>query len=110
MAGIKSLKVEKRRNQEVVVNDFDNGLAFGIHYSRFISSWLDSYIRFWRNSSLPIEEKVKKLNRNLIFGKDFIDWLHSLDLTEAEIRRIRLLAVNGKMELEANANAFLNNI
>ena len=110
MAGIRSLKWGKRRNQEVVVKDVDNEHDKDIYYSRFIASWLVAYTRFWKHSSLPIEEKVKKLNVFSMFDEDFIDWLRSLGLNDDDVRNIRLMTMNEEKELLTSAKEFLNNI
>jgi hypothetical protein len=87
------------------VKDFDNVLTEvgGIHYSRYIVSWLK---RVLRHKDILMECNYI----DVIFGDDFVDWLASEGLTEEEIDRVKWMATNGKMELETSANKFINNL
>ena len=60
---------------------------YGIHYSRYIMSWLNAGGEY--------------------FGTKFEEWLRSEQLTDDEIRDIKEMAMNGKFELEQNARAFI---
>lgn len=69
---------------------FENKLSetHEIHYSRYIASWINE--------------------GGHTFGKFFIEWLKSIGLTETEIRDIRNLATDGKLELEASAKKYVH--
>ena len=63
-----------------------------IYATRFIASWI----------------KVGgTLNKPGDLTK-FEDWLKSLELSKEDIRCIKFLATNGKLELEEDAKRFLN--
>lgn len=63
---------------------------YGIHYTRYMMSWINS--------------------GGTSFGANFEDWLRSEQLTEEEIHDIKEIAMNGKLELEVNARAFIKNL
>lgn len=69
---------------------FENMLTHnGIHFSRYIVSW-------------------KRMGGKLYTGGLFEKWLKEKEqLTDEEIRLIRILATNGKMELESSAKHFM---
>ena len=74
----------------VLENEWTNKMVCRVHYSRFISSWVLSGGNFDYNAKL------------------FVKWLRQLGwLSENEIQEIKFLAVNGKLELQENANKFL---
>ncbi len=78
---------------------FENKTAEGIHYSRFIASWIRS------------GGDGRYMGH---FGSKFDRWLRTLVingryLTEDEMRDIRNLAGNGKLELETSAERFIKN-
>lgn len=72
---------------------FENIMINGyIYATRFIASWIKAGGTFNK------------------FG-DFIkfeNWLKSLELSKEDIRCIKFLATNGKLELEEDAKRFLN--
>lgn len=70
---------------------FENKIVNGIHATRYIMSWIRS-------------------GGNLRHGEgidDFSEWLRSLGLSLDDVVDIRLIATNGKMELEHSAKQFL---
>ena len=75
------------------MENLENEVIKGIHASRYIMSWY---------------------NAGGAKGKTgFVSWLRQLringePLTELEIRRIRHMQVNGKLELEMNAREFIS--
>lgn len=76
--------------------EFENKIINGIHVSRYVASW----------------SNVSGGKYRFFF---FEDWLRQLvingrSLTEDEIRYIYNYATNGKLELEANARTFIQNI
>jgi hypothetical protein len=81
---------------------FENKLAFGnVYYSRIIASWI--------NEGGKINHYGRRANQGV---DDFEDWLRTLEwnnktLSDEEIRDIRELATNGKMEFEYSARTFL---
>ncbi len=72
---------------------FENIMINGyIYATRFIASWI----------------KVGgTLNKPGDLTK-FVKWLESLGLSKEDIRSIKLLATEGKLELQENAKKFLN--
>ena len=72
---------------------FDNKSINGIYATRYIMSWIRSGGTIRSGKGLD----------------DFSDWLVSLGLSAEDIKVIRFLATNGKMELEYSANQFLAN-
>jgi len=66
---------------------FENKLYNGIHYSRFIASWM-----MFGN---PRKE-----------GTSFKKWLKSIGLPDDVIHDIWLMTDNGKMELESSVARF----
>ena len=76
------------------MSDFENKSIFGIYATRFIASWL-------------------KMGGMLYTGKDvdnFRSWLLSLGLNSDEAWPIIYLATTGKLELEVDAQAFLEKL
>lgn len=72
---------------------FENIMIDGhIYATRFIVSWLKA---------------GGTLNKPDDFTK-FEDWLKSLELSKEDIRCIKFLATNGKLELKEDAKRFLN--
>jgi len=72
---------------------FENEKFEGIHYSRFIASWV--------NATGKLDARMR-------------DWLRTIEINgkeipESVIRDIWNLATNGKLELEANAEKFIEN-
>jgi len=79
------------------LDEFQNKIASnGVYYSRIIASWVSSE----RRAVVP-GIKIE------LFRGHFEDWLTELGLPEEEIREIKYLAENGKMELEDSAYKFL---
>ena len=72
---------------------FENKLSHnGIHYSRYIASWIIA-----GGSKLAA-----------YINQDFESWLRdSQKLTESEIQDIREIYTNGKMELESSAKLWI---
>ena len=70
---------------------FENGLANGVHYSRYIMSW----VRMGGSCS-------KRAGYSM-----FEDWLKSSNLEPEDIENITHMAQNGRMELETSAARFL---
>ena len=71
--------------------EFENGTYNGIYYTRFIASWL-------RKGGM------------LKSGHDlwlFRSWLRHLGLGSLDVDRISFLVTNGKLELEDDAEKFL---
>ena len=88
--GIKSLKWRRAKK----VTAFDNARTeeHGVHYSRYIASWLN----------------VGGKNPTTLEGyTSFCMWLESLGLTEDEVYNIGRMAMCGKIELEESAEAFI---
>lgn len=76
-----------------------------IHYSRYIASWLKIVLK-----TDLIEKKkycIGHYHIETVFGDDFGDWLKQLGLNEDEIREIKELATNGKLELEDSAYDYI---
>lgn len=98
-----------------MAKDFENVTTkkHNIHYSRYIASWLDTYMKKLYNKQFDttdLEGKIEKhyrYSRSGIFGDEFKDWLRSIELTEEEIDDIYWMANNGKMELEVSAGRFI---
>lgn len=84
-------KWEIRRNKNV--NDFDNAKTekHDVHYSRYIASWINA------GGDLS----------TLDGWYSFAFWLNDLGLTDDEIYHIRVMATNGKLELENSAREFI---
>jgi len=72
--------------------NFENDTVRGIHYSRFVASWVK--ICRW-NKVMPY------------FNEEFMDWLKSLGLPERDIINIRDMADDGKLELELSVEKYL---
>ena len=71
--------------------DFENGLTKqGIHYSRYIASWLNA---------MGYTHDIHK--------EMFKDWLKTLSLTDDEVKDITDMLTNGKLELECHAKKFV---
>lgn len=76
--------------------DFENKIFEGIHYSRFIASWI-------------------KANGNELYGiGHFRKWLKSLIINDKHIpddiiQEICNLMSNGKLELQENARKWISN-
>jgi len=70
---------------------FENLTANGVHYSRYIMSWV------------RVGGTINKTGGN----SDFNNWLESLELTTEDIDNIMRLATNGKMELETSARRWI---
>ena len=87
------------------IGEFDNALTENhrVHYSRYVVSWLKAVLE--HKDILTACNSVE-----IIFGNDFIDWLTSVGLTEDEIRFIRIIAMDGKLELEESASAWIQNL
>lgn len=66
--------------------------AAGIHYSRYIMSW--------------VQESIE-VDGDVFFNDLFEKWLESEGCTSDEISEIRQMAMAGKFELEKSAKAFL---
>ena len=66
----------------------------GIHYSRYIASWLRM------GGRIP--------DGGVYNSQLFIRWLESEGLTPEEINDVMRIVDNGKMELEFSASKFLN--
>lgn len=73
---------------------YENKLINGIYASRYIASWIRA------GGELYYVEDVD----------NFYEWLLSLGLTNDEATHIGWLATNGKMELENDAEKFIENI
>lgn len=71
---------------------FENKTVWGIHYSRFIASWINELEAVW--------------NRGVTFTVDFEGWLRQLEnedgehLPEEVIKEIVDMKETGKLELE----------
>ena len=75
---------------------FENRQINGYTYAtRFIMSWIRAGGTFHKNGEG--------------YG-DFYDWLLSLGLSKDDADDIKILAENGKMELEYSAKKFLENL
>ena len=84
------------------VKDFENAKTqeLEVHYSRYIVSWLKEVMKH--------TDILTACNRTeIIFGNDFECWLESVGCTDEEIDHIKLMATNGKLELERSAAAFI---
>lgn len=73
---------------------FENKLFNDIHASRYIASWQNA------GGALYYVEDVD----------NFCGWLLSLGLNEDEVRHIRHLATNGKLELEKSAEKYIQEL
>lgn len=71
---------------------FENNTAKGVHYSRYIMSWI----------RMGGKLDVRGGGRN-----DFKKWLESLEIDETDIENIVQMATNGRMELETSASRFI---
>lgn len=72
---------------------FENRAINGyIYETRFIASWIN------------VGGQLRYLNDI----DNFYKWLLSLGLTKEEADHIKMLATNGKLELETSARKFLN--
>ena len=61
----------------------------GIHYSRYIASWM-------------------RMGGKIYPDGLFFKWLEDVEkLTDEEIRDIKFMVMNGKMELESSARSFM---
>ena len=69
---------------------FENKLYNGIHATRYIASWFNAGGGMWLG--------------------DFEDWLMTLGLTAQEAREIWNMASCGKLELENDAEKFVNKL
>ena len=75
--------------------EFENKIIEGIHATRYIMSWV---------------REGGQLGRRGEGIDDFHEWLLSLGLTDDEAREIEFIAMNGKLELETSARAFLKQL
>ena len=76
------------------MSDFENKSIRGIYATRFIVSWTKMGGMLYTKEDLD----------------DFRSWLSCLGLEVDDINTIVFLAITGKMELEVNAKAFLENL
>ena len=60
----------------------------GIHYSRYIASWINAGGKY--------------------FDEEFLEWLKSEGFEEDDARDVREMATCGKLELETSAKKFIN--
>ena len=60
----------------------------GIHYSRYIASWINAGGKY--------------------FNEEFLEWLKSEGFEEDDARDVREMAMCGKLELETSAKKFIN--
>ena len=75
--------------------DFSNKKTHnGIHYTRYIMSWIREGGSLWFNR----------------YDSDFAKWLKTQDLTDEEIYEICELAQCGKLELEISAKQFIKSL
>lgn len=70
---------------------FENKVILDVYATRFIASWLKV------GGSLRYRDDVD----------DFCEWLSSIGLGEEEVRRVKNIATNGKLELQTSAKKFL---
>jgi hypothetical protein len=77
----------------IMRNEFENVLINGIHVSRYIASWTKAS----RHAGRPV-----------YFDDLFMQWLkEEAGLSDDEVRTIHNFAINGKLELETNAERFI---
>lgn len=86
-------KIRAIRRGTEKVRDFDNAKTekHNVHYSRYIASWINA------GGDLS----------TLDGWYSFAFWLDTLGLTADEIYHIRVMATNGKLELENSAKEFI---
>ena len=99
-------------NRRVYNFENDRTEEHSIHYSRYITSWAKMYINHYKGDNLRLEYHGVYAYRGYkcMFGPEFKEWLRSLGLSEDEVHDIYEMATNGKMELEASADRFIDNL